>query len=343
MVEGGVALRTESLSGHWGDFRLDAVDLQIGFGEYVVLLGPSGCGKTTLMELLCGLRRAGNGRVILDGVDLTHLAPRQRRVGYVPQDYDLFPTRSVEGNVRFAAAMRREHGEGVEERFERVVTMLRLKPLLDRGIETLSGGERQRVALARALMADPALLLLDEPVSALPESYRDSVCAELKQLHREFGLTTIHVCHNLEEALLVADRLVVMDVGRVAQVGEPDEVLDRPASRFVAEFMRCKNCWVAEVQGGELQANGFFLGPVDQPAGAYWAVVRPERLHVIPTVSSMLTGIVAARTRGPHALLARVDVGPLPVWVRDDSAAPVGTRVGVALTAGQVWLIPRED
>jgi len=205
-------LRIDALSGRWGRFELQPVSLDVTAGQYWVLLGPSGCGKTTLLELICGLRQPASGKVWLDGRDITYADPADRRIGFVPQDYLLFPGRTAEWNLMFPARVRRMGQDERKTRFEAVVDMLQLGPVLPQGVETLSGGERQRVALGRALMAAPDMLLLDEPVAALPENQRDAVCREIRRLQRELGITTIHVSHNLDEALAVADRIVVMNV-----------------------------------------------------------------------------------------------------------------------------------
>ncbi len=339
-TDNNVFLALRSIEGRWGDFRLRDVDIDIKQGEYVVLLGPSGCGKTTLVEILCGLRRPSQGQVLFDGVNVAHMSPAARRTGYVPQDYDLFPTMNVERNIMFGPQMRGHRGDVVEERFARLVEMLRLEKLLKRDVATLSGGEHQRVALARALMTDPDLLLLDEPVSALPESQRDRVCDELKKLHHELGITTIHVSHNLEEALRVADRLAVMDVGRMAQIGAPAEVLDKPASRFVAEFTRAQNIWPGTVQDGVLKIGGHALPHSAAANGEYWVVVRPERISICDSAQdSPIKGKVVEHTRSTHALMSKIDTGDLTIWLRDDAQTPINEDVTINIPPERISLI----
>ena len=329
-------MQIEALAGAVGAFRLLPVTLDIIEGEYLVLLGPSGCGKTTLIELLCGLRKPTGGRVFIGGIEVTHADPADRHTGYVPQDYLLFPSRTALWNLRFVARLSRRRQENIEERFATAVKMLRLEPFLSQPVQTLSGGEKQRVALGRALMAMPDVLLLDEPVSALPESLRDRVCRELKALQRELRITTIHVCHNLDEALSVADRLAVMDVGRLVQTGPPDQVLDRPANRFVAEFTHCKNLWQVEVADGKVRLETYEIASTELPNGRYWAMVRPEYLSLD---SAGIAGRVVESTRTPHAVLTRVDMGLCEASIADDRVRETGTEVRVTIPPERVHLV----
>jgi len=332
----GKALRIENLTATLGDFRLSSVSLDVNPGEYLVLLGPSGCGKTTLIELLCGLRKPTGGRIFIGGIDVTHADPADRHTGYVPQDYQLFPSRTAVWNLRFAARLSRRYQGNTEDRFASVVKMLHLEPFLSQPVQTLSGGEKQRVALGRALMAMPDVLLLDEPVSALPESLRDRVCRELKELQRELRITTIHVCHNLDEALSVADRLALMDVGRLVQTGPPNQVLDRPANRFVAEFTHCKNLWRVEVVDGKVRLGASEIASTVLDDGRYWAMVRPEYLSLD---SNGVAGRVVESTRTPYAMLTRVDMGMCEASIADDRVRDTGENVWVAIPAERVHLV----
>ncbi len=336
-------LLVRSLEGRWGSFHLHISDFRVHPGEYVVILGPSGCGKTSFVETIAGLRRTTAGTVLLDGRDITCAPPGKRHVGYVPQGYELFPSRVVEENIRFAARIRRERGAAVEARYRRLVAMLRLEGLERRAVYTLSGGEAQRVALARALMAEPRVLLLDEPVSALPETQRDTVCRELYQLQRELGLTTIHVSHNIEEALLVADRIAVMYEGRLVQYAAPDEILDQPATRFVAAFTRCRNIWPAEVRQGHLLLHGVDMGTVHNEDGFYDAVIRPEYVRLVPDgeKAGHFRGSVVERVRATHTCLLRVDIGSFSVWVRETCSHDIHRdTVTLLLPREHIALIP---
>ncbi len=337
------ALRIRGLTGRWGDFKLRPVDLEVAPGEYLVVLGPSGCGKTTLMELLCGLRKPAAGQIFIDDHDITRADPADRGMGYVPQDYELFPMRSVEWNIRCAPRLKKQRGKEVEDRFAHIVRFLDVEALLRRNVQTLSGGERQRVALGRALMTDPDILVLDEPVSALPESLRDTVCGRIKELQMRLSVTTVHVSHNLDEALSVATRLAVMDIGRIVQVGKPDEILERPANRFVAELTRCRNIWPADVSAGEVRVGGRRICSRRAEDGPYWVVVRPEHVCVKRADRSDddLAGGVLDSIRTSHAFLTRVDVGPFEAWACDERQRTVGEKVALSVAQGSVWLLPR--
>ena len=228
-------VRTEKIVFQVGEFELKRLSIEIAAGEYFVLLGPPGSGKTVFLECLCGLKRLNSGRIYIDGRDVTVLEPRLRKIGYVPQDYALFPHLSVEQNISFGLRVRGRSQDKVAE----TADMLGIRQLLSRSIAGLSGGEKQRVALARALVLQPKILLLDEPVCALDEVTRQEVCSQLLAIQRKLGLTTIHVSHNLEEAFSVADRAGILHQGVMQQVGPMDELLNAPNSEFVARFMRC--------------------------------------------------------------------------------------------------------
>lgn len=230
-------IEASNLSFQAGTFRVQDVSLRVGDGEYFVLMGATGSGKSLLVKCLCGLVRAETGRILVDGRDVTDLEPRARRVGYLPQEYALFPHLSVARNITFARRARGDSHARALRDARPVVEMLGLAALLDRRPETLSGGEQQRVALARALASRPRLLVLDEPVSALDEPTRREVCEELRRVEREFRLATIHICHNTEEAQALADRVGIMDAGRLVQSGPLDELRARPASRAVARLL----------------------------------------------------------------------------------------------------------
>ncbi len=240
-------IRTDRLSLRVGDFQLRRLSLEVARGEYFVLLGPTGSGKTVFLECLCGLNKIDSGKIYIDGCEVTDLEPRARGVGYVPQDYALFPHLSVGQNIGFGLRVRGHRGRGVAAKVTETADLLGIRDLLPRRTEGLSGGEKQRVALARALLVQPKVLLLDEPVCALDEFTRQDVCTQLSRIQRGLNLTTIHVSHNLEEAFSVADRAGVLCAGVLQQVGSMGELLRKPNSEFVARFMRFENIFCGEV------------------------------------------------------------------------------------------------
>jgi molybdate/tungstate transport system ATP-binding protein len=233
-------IQIHSLSLRAGDFRVRDVSLDLAAGEYFVLLGPNGSGKTLLIHCLCGLLRAESGSLVIGDRDVTCAEPRLRRIGYVPQDYGLFPHMNVARNLTFALrAAGRPHADALRE-LTPLIDMLHLAHLLDHSPQTLSGGERQKVALARALALRPELLLLDEPVSALDGPTRAEVLEQLRTVQHQFGVTTMHVCHSIDEAETVADRAGVMIDGRLVQTGTLAELMARPANAEVARLLQVK-------------------------------------------------------------------------------------------------------
>src|SRR5215831_18478844 len=242
------------LSKRYGDqHAVRAVDLRVEQGELVVLLGPSGCGKTTTLRLIAGFAEASAGRVLLGGRDVTRLPPYRRNTGMVFQGYALFPHLSAADNVGFGLEMRRIPAPERRRRVEEALRLVRLDGLGDRLPRQLSGGQQQRVALARALVIEPDVLLLDEPLSNLDAQLRQEVRVEIRDLQRKLGLTTVMVTHDQEEALTMADRLVVMSHGRVQQVGSQRDLYERPANAFVAGFVGRTN-----FLHGRIEAPGVF-------------------------------------------------------------------------------------
>lgn len=240
-------IRTDRLSFSIGDFQLRHIGLEVAEGQYFVLLGPPGSGKSIFLECLCGLKRVKSGQIYIDGREVTDLEPRARNIGYVPQDYALFPHLSVERNIAFGLRVHSRRRVAIYSKLTQIAEMLGIGNLLKRRIDGLSGGERQRIALARALVLRPKVLLLDEPVSALDEATRQDVCAELHRTQRQFGVTTIHVSHNLEEVFSVADKAGILCEGEFQQVGTIEELFRRPQNEFVARFMRCENIFSGQV------------------------------------------------------------------------------------------------
>ncbi len=280
-----MSLEVRDLRFRIGSFELGSIALEVEGGESFVVLGPPGSGKTLFLECVCGLLRPLSGRILIGGKDVTRLPPGKRGIGYVPQDYALFPHLSVEGNILFGAG--RRSGKGRETAW-RMAELLGIGGLLSRDVAGLSGGERQRVALARALVRRPGLLLLDEPVSALDEATRERVIRDLRELKGELGFTMIYVCHNLEEAFGVADRAGLMGKGRFLQVGPMGRLLRKPETLFAARFMRCENILTGEAgratrgQGRSLFLEGLEIPIQAEVEGPVTAALRPEEIKLLP-------------------------------------------------------------
>jgi spermidine/putrescine transport system ATP-binding protein len=235
---------------------VDRLDLKIRAGEFVTFLGPSGCGKTTTLRVLGGFEMPTEGRIILDGADVTRLPPNRRNVNMVFQDYALFPHMTVGQNIAFGLELKGKTRADIDDRTEELLDFLQLGGFRDRTPDQLSGGQRQRVALARALAPDPKLLLLDEPLGALDAKLRGQVQVELKDIQKRTGKTFVFVTHDQEEALTMSDRIIVMNRGKVEQDGTPEDLYFRPQSRFVAEFIGDTNLIGGTVRGME---NGAVL------------------------------------------------------------------------------------
>ena len=278
-------LEIEHLTKRYGEFvAARDVTLTVEEGEFLVLLGPSGCGKTTTLRMVAGFVEPSEGAVRLGGRDITRLPPWQRNTGLVFQSYALFPHMTVNQNVAFALEMRQVPKPEIAPRVAEALSLVRLGHLGDRFPRQLSGGQQQRVALARALVFRPDILLLDEPLSNLDAKLREEVRVEIRSLQRDLGITTVMVTHDQEEALTIADRLVVMNEGRVRQIGSQRDLYERPADRFVAGFVGRGSFLDGEmVEAGRFRsAGGLDIACTGQGRGAAMLGLRPERVHVAP-------------------------------------------------------------
>jgi ABC-type Fe3+/spermidine/putrescine transport system ATPase subunit len=234
-------IEIKNLSLHLGEFNLKDINLSIRDGEYFVILGPTGAGKTVLLECVAGLHHLKKGAIYFDSADVTHMVPEERNLGYVPQDYVLFPFINVFNNIAFGLKQLKISASEIQERVGKLADLMGVSPLLRRETRTLSGGEKQRIALARALAPSPRILLLDEPLGALDMRTAKYLRLELRRIHRQLGLTTIHITHDLMEALEMADRVAVVQNGQVEQVAEPEKMLFYPESEKVADFIGAPN------------------------------------------------------------------------------------------------------
>ncbi|MES2978741.1 MAG: sulfate ABC transporter ATP-binding protein [Pseudomonadota bacterium] len=319
-----MSIEIRNVSKHFGDFQaLGDVSLDIDSGELVALLGPSGCGKTTLLRIIAGLETADRGSILFSGEDTTDVHVRERQVGFVFQHYALFRHMTVFENVAFGLRVKprslRPSDAQIKEKVHSLLNLVQLDWLADRFPSQLSGGQRQRIALARALAVEPKVLLLDEPFGALDAKVRKELRRWLRRLHDDLHVTSIFVTHDQEEALEVADRVVLMNQGKVEQIGSPQQVWDHPASPFVYGFLGDVNLFHGRAHEGEVHLEGMRLNAPEhadaQDAKAF-AYVRPHDLDVQRHVAgqSLGQGIVAKLERaiviGPIARLELVPVEP---------------------------------
>ena len=303
-----MSIEVKDIRKTFGSFvALDNVSLTFPSGQLVALLGPSGSGKTTLLRVIAGLESADGGSVLFDGQDATKRSAKDRRVGFVFQHYALFRHMTVFENVAFGLRVKprdqRPSEKEIGERVHKLLSLVQLDWLSDRFPSQLSGGQRQRVALARALAVEPQVLLLDEPFGALDAKVRKELRRWLRRLHDEIHVTSIFVTHDVEEALEVSDRIVVMNNGRIEQIGTPDEVYEHPATPFVYDFLGSVNVFQAKVADGQAQIGSLHLeAPVAASASLGAGFARPHDIEIIATRTD---GFLSATILHLHA------VGPI--------------------------------
>jgi len=346
-------VRVEGLQKRYANVRaLDGVSLDVRPGSLAAILGPSGCGKTTLLRSLAGFIEVEGGQVLFDGQDVTHLPPQERRTALVFQNYALWPHMTVYDNIAYGLRLRKLPALEVKRRVEAALALVELagEPELPRRHPAgLSGGQQQRVALARALAVEPRVLLLDEPLSNLDAKVRQRLRLEIRQLQKKLGITTIHVTHDQEEALSMADTVVVMNGGRVEQAGPPAEVFHRPASAFVAEFLGNSNVLIGRVPAaGVLEVAGQLVAMVGVPAvhGPVAVVIRSGDLALKPPGAPTADGEVALDGTVEDALFHgsyyrhTVTAGGETLLV--DAPAPYSRGpIRLVAPAGRVLVFPR--
>ncbi|WP_076867154.1 ABC transporter ATP-binding protein [Bradyrhizobium mercantei] len=314
-------IRLEGISKRYGDFAaVDKIDLAVSQGEFVTIVGPSGSGKTSLLSLIAGLQQPTAGRILIGGRDVTNAAPQARNIGLVFQSYALFPHMTAIENVLFPLGVRGISGSQARDRALEALRLVQLEGLGDRRPSQLSGGQQQRVALARAVVFKPDILLLDEPLGALDRKLREQLQIQLKELQRALGVTTILVTHDQEEALLLSDRIMVLDKGCPQQVATPAESYLRPVNRFVAEFLGSAN----------------FVGLSDGRCG----LLRPERVRVASNGEGKAARVVEAIYLGQAVRyhLETDDLGSLlAIAPFLDKAFAKGECVVVSWDAADLW------
>jgi multiple sugar transport system ATP-binding protein len=323
---------------------LKRVSLTVNDGELVALLGPSGCGKTTLLRIIAGLETQTDGRVLIAGRDVSRLAPRERGIAMVFQNYAVFPHMTVFENVAFGLRMKKASGADVKRKVERAAALLHIEPYLDRYPGKLSGGQRQRVAVARALAVEPAVLLMDEPLSNLDALLRLEMRTELKAVLREAGTTTIYVTHDQTEAMGLADRIAVMYGGKIDQIGAPLEVYATPATRFVGGFLGSPpmNFIKLHSKGGTVQLGAASL-PTPVADGDVELGLRGEDAGLAPDGTGLPFQVRVVEPMGSHILLTGAIEGQLARIVAPPTAqVKPGERLGLTVDPARLTWIDAE-
>lgn len=329
----------------FGSFEaLKEISLEVGDGEFVSLLGPSGCGKTTLLRIIAGLETETSGQILIGGAPINGLAPKDRGLAMVFQNYAVFPHMTVFENVAFGLRMKKADQKRVKSQVDKAAALLHIEPYLDRYPNKLSGGQRQRVAVARALAVEPKVLLMDEPLSNLDALLRLEMRTELKAVLQASGTTTIYVTHDQTEAMGLSDRIAVMYNGRIEQVGAPVEIYSHPASRFVGGFMGSPpmNFIRLPVTNGTVK-----LGNIDHsvPASVESEIVlglRGENVSLAPLAEGLRLDVRVAEPMGSHLLLTgTIADQPVRVILPPGESVKAGEAIGLKLAADRLtWLSP---
>ena len=336
MNENDLIIKLEHVSKSFDGVKvLDDVSLDIKKGEFVTLLGPSGCGKTTTLRIIAGFTKPDEGSLSMDGRDISEAPPYRRPLNTVFQRYALFPNLDVFDNVAFGLKLSGTPQEEINRRVKKVLKLVSMSDYEDRDVDSLSGGQQQRVAIARAIINQPKVLLLDEPLAALDLKMRKDMQIELKEMHKELGITFIYVTHDQEEALTLSDTIVVMNEGRIQQIGTPTDIYNEPQNEFVADFIGESNILNGTMLGDRrVSFIGHEFDCVDEGFGENVpvdVVVRPEDIYVLTRLDgAQFSGIVKSCTfKGVHyEMFIDTDNG-FEIMVQDYNAFEVGSTVGL--------------
>ncbi len=329
-----------------GAKALEDINLYIRKHEFVTLLGPSGCGKTTMLRIIGGFEYPTEGTLLFEGKDIASVPPYKRRVNTVFQKYALFPHLNVYDNIAFGLKLKKMPRGEIEKRVSRMLKLVKMTGFEKRQVDSLSGGQQQRIAIARALVNEPEVLLLDEPLGALDLKLRKEMQLELKSMQQELGITFIFVTHDQEEALTMSDTIVVMNEGRIQQVGDPKRIYDEPKNAFVADFIGESNILSGLMLADELVEmcgekfpcvdSGFGINqPVD-------VVVRPEDIMVVGEDVGMLTGeVVSVLFKGVHYEMI-IRAGGFDWKVHSTTMQPAGSTVGLSIVPFNMHIMRRQ-
>ncbi len=325
---------------------IEDFSLEVKKGEFVTFLGPSGCGKTTILRMIGGFELPTEGRILLHGRDISKLPPGKRPINTVFQKYALFPYLNTFDNIAFGLKMKKLPKDVILEKVKKVLEVVDLEGFEKRKIATLSGGQQQRVAIARAIVNEPEILLLDEPLGALDYKMRKEMQFELKEMHKELGITFIFVTHDQEEALAMSDKIVVMSDGKIQQVGKPEEIYKVPQNVFVADFIGESNLFDGEMTGeNKVSIHGVeFDCQENFPLGDHVeTVIRPEAVLLLPEGQGEIQGEVYSSTFKGTFHEITVYSGKSEIVAQSDRAWESGTKVGLTIKKGGIHIMPYND
>ena len=344
MEEAPRMIHLENISKEYdGATVLSDINLYILKNEFLTLLGPSGCGKTTTLRLIGGFEYPTTGRVIYEGKDITDVPPYKRRVNTVFQKYALFPHLNVRDNIAFGLKIKKMSRGEIDRRVDKMLSLVNLAGYGKRSVDSLSGGQQQRIAIARALVNEPDVLLLDEPLGALDLKLRKEMQLELKSMQQQLGITFIYVTHDQEEALTMSDTIVVMNSGRILQIGPPKTIYDEPKNAFVARFIGESNIIRGTMVHDELVSfSGVDFPCVDSGFGENVpvdVVIRPEDIVIVGEDIGQLTGVVTSVLfKGVHYEMM-IDAGDFTWKVHSTTMQPAGSRVGLAIVPFNIHIM----
>ena len=344
MEEAPRMIHLENISKEYdGATVLSDINLYILKNEFLTLLGPSGCGKTTTLRMIGGFEYPTTGRVIYEGKDITDVPPYKRRVNTVFQKYALFPHLNVRDNIAFGLKIKKMSRGEIDRRVDKMLSLVNLAGYGKRSVDSLSGGQQQRIAIARALVNEPDVLLLDEPLGALDLKLRKEMQLELKSMQQQLGITFIYVTHDQEEALTMSDTIVVMNSGRILQIGPPKTIYDEPKNAFVARFIGESNIIRGTMVHDELVSfSGVDFPCVDSGFGENVpvdVVIRPEDIVIVGEDIGQLTGTVTSVLfKGVHYEMM-IDAGDFTWKVHSTTMQPAGSRVGLAIVPFNIHIM----
>lgn len=346
LMEDTIIIALKNISKKFDDeVVLDDISLNIKDKEFITFLGPSGCGKTTTLRIIAGFLEADSGQVIFEGKDINSLPPHKRQVNTIFQRYQLFPHLNVYENIAFGLRNKKMKEKDISRKVEEMLSLVNLKGFQRRDVSSLSGGQQQRVAIARALAVEPRVLLLDEPLAALDLKLRKDMQVELKNIQKRLGITFIFVTHDQQEALSMSDTVVVMNEGKIQQIGSPIDIYNEPKNAFVADFIGESNI-LDGVMLDDFKAK--FSGAVFQCLDKGFAVneevdivIRPEDVDVVPVEKGMISGVITSNTfKGVHFEMI-VDIQNFKWMIQTTDYYPVGTEIGIEIEPDAIHVMKK--